>query len=85
MVFHHKRKDISRLTAAKTVKKLLPRMNGKRGCFFMMKRTKPEIPDTASPQVHMLTDNLDNIGTLLDVRGYFLSWFCHWHLRFDLV
>jgi hypothetical protein len=70
MIFHHEGEDITGLTTAKAMIKLLARMNGKGGSLLTMKGTTSQETRPRSFQVNALSYDLDDIGLFLDKGCY---------------
>jgi hypothetical protein len=70
MIFHHEGEDITGLTTAKAVIKLLPRMNGKGGCLLAMKGATSQKARPRSFQVNAFSYDLDDISLFLDKGCY---------------
>jgi hypothetical protein len=71
-VFHQEVDRISRFPATETFVDTLYGRYGKRGCFFIVKRTKTNEVDTPPAQGHKLSDNLLNPGGTYNVINSFV-------------
>ena len=66
MIFHQEREDVAAFTAAKTMEGLPVRIDDKRGGFFGMKGTAPLEVGAGPLESDMLTNDVDNLGRILD-------------------
>jgi hypothetical protein len=70
-LLHDKGKDIPADSAAKTVKHLFVRTDGKRGGFFSMKGTQSDKVPARFFQHDRIGNDLQDIGAMFDFRYFF--------------
>jgi len=64
---HDKSKNIAANSAAKALKDLSARTYGKGSCFFIMKRTQPDVVGTSLLHTHIAGNHIDNVVFLSDL------------------